>query len=89
MTGIESDLRIPIDAKEAKKICTRGKNSIIESIPHPKAHIVDGRVCVRIRNILKQTLALGVKIVWVYQPGDSSSNSYHRETQKKSMIAMQ
>ena len=75
--------------KRPKRFVPKTRKSIIKHIPHLKSHIVDGRVCVRIRNILKQTLALGVKIVWVYQPGDSSSNSYHRETQKKSMIAMQ
>ena len=80
--GNDNDLRIPNDAKTARQICTQGKYSIYENIPHPTSHIVDGHICVRIKDILKQSLALGVEIAWTYQPDDSSANGYRRETVK-------
>ena len=58
------------------------KNSIYENIPHPTSHIVDGHICVRIKDILNQSLALGVEISWTYQPDDSSANGYRREIEK-------
>ena len=58
------------------------KTSIYENIPHPTSHIVYGNICVRTKDILKQSLALGVEIAWTYQPDNSSANEYCRETEK-------
>jgi hypothetical protein len=48
----------------------------------PETHLVDGHVCVQIKDILKQTLALGAEIAWTYHPDDSNSNKYQRKTEK-------
>ena len=61
-TDIESYLLIPRVYNKARESCTDGKFSIYDNIPHPETHLVDGHVCVCIKDILKQTMALGVDI---------------------------
>ena len=61
LTGTDCDLRILKDVKAAKETCTQGNTSIYENIPHPKSYIIDGHICVRLKDILKQSLALGVE----------------------------
>ena len=80
--GIKSDLRIPRDYNKAREICTKGKFSMYDNLPHRETHLVDGHVCVRIKDILKQTLALGVDIALTYYPDSKTSSEYKRRTEK-------
>ena len=85
-SNIKSELSIPRDYNKARECFTEEKISTYDNVLHPEAHPVDGHVCVLIKEILKQTLALGVDIAWTYYPKTKTRMNI-KEEQRRFMDA--
>ena len=76
---LNSNIEIPRDRKSGNQILLEGSSSVMGNIPCPSTEIVDGHVCIRIKDVLAHHLAHARGIDWTSFPDKATGDRIERE----------
>ena len=63
---------IPTDSQTANKYVLKGKYSIMENLPRPKAHTIAGHACFRVADVLSLHMAFGRSVEFTVIPASDA-----------------